>query len=318
MIDVQPSFWILFHVFVFAMLALDLGVFHRKSHVVSMKEAFTWSAVWVGLALLFNVWITQTFGKQAGVEFFTGYLVEKSLSVDNIFVFTLIFASLSIPREYQHRVLFWGVLTALVLRAVMILAGVKLIETFHWTIYVFGALLVVTALKMLKDAETKELHLENSLPMRILRKFIPVTTKLDGEKFVTKASDGKRFATPLLAALILVEASDIVFAVDSIPAILAISKEPFIVYTSNVFAIMGLRSLYFVLADLANRFAYLKYGLSGVLFFVGCKMIMVDFIKIPPFVSLSIIATLLTLSIVASLLKSSKQPTALQSPEKKA
>jgi len=283
-----------------------------------MKEAFTWSAVWVGLALLFNVWITQTFGKQAGVEFFTGYLVEKSLSVDNIFVFTLIFASLSIPREYQHRVLFWGVLTALVLRAVMILAGVKLIETFHWTIYVFGALLVVTALKMLKDAETKELHLENSLPMRILRKFIPVTTKLDGEKFVTKASDGKRFATPLLAALILVETSDIVFAVDSIPAILAISKEPFIVYTSNVFAIMGLRSLYFVLADLANRFAYLKYGLSGVLFFVGCKMIMVDFIKIPPFVSLSIIATLLTLSIVASLLKSSKQPTALQSPEKKA
>lgn len=305
--DVQLSFWIAFHVFVLAMLALDLGVFHRNSHVVSIKEALTWSAVWVILALIFNAWVYTEFGKQAGIEFFTGYLVEKSLSVDNIFVFTLIFAALNIPRIYQHRVLFWGVLTALVLRAVMILAGVKLIETFHWTIYLFGALLVVTAIKMLKDAETKELHVENSMPMRVLRKFIPVTTKLDGEKFVTKGENEKWVATPLLAALILVEASDVVFAVDSIPAILAISKEPFIVYTSNVFAIMGLRSLYFVLADLANRFSHLKFGLAAVLFFVGCKMILVDYIKVPPLISLAIIASLLGLSIVTSLLKSSRQ-----------
>lgn len=303
--DVQLSFWIGFHVFVLAMLALDLGVFHRNSHVVSIKEALTWSAIWVVLALIFNGWIYTEFGKQAGIEFFTGYLVEKSLSVDNIFVFTLIFAALNIPRIYQHRVLFWGVLTALVLRAIMILAGVKLIESFHWTIYLFGALLVVTAVKMLKDAETKELDVEKSLPMRVLRKFIPVTTQLDGEKFLTRSDSGKWVGTPLLAALILVEASDVVFAVDSIPAILAISKEPFIVYTSNVFAIMGLRSLYFVLADLANRFAHLKFGLAAVLFFVGCKMILVDFIKIPPLISLAVIASLLGLSIVTSLIKSS-------------
>ncbi|MEN9529373.1 MAG: hypothetical protein RI932_1246, partial [Pseudomonadota bacterium] len=252
-------------------------------------------------------WVYNEFGKQAGIEFLTGYLVEKSLSVDNIFVFTMIFAALQIPRLHQHRVLFWGVLTALVLRAIMILAGVKLIQTFHWTIYFFGALLIVTAIKMLKDADTKELNLETSLPMRILRKFIPVTTKLDGEKFLTKGDNGKWVATPLLAALILVEASDVVFAVDSIPAILAISKEPFIVYTSNVFAILGLRSLYFVLADLANRFAHLKYGLSAVLLFVGTKMCLVDFFKVPPFVSLSIIATLLGLSIISSLIKTSRQ-----------
>lgn len=305
--DVQASFWIGFHVFVVAMLALDLGVFHRNSHIVSIKEALSWSAVWVALALIFNGWIYTQFGKQAGIEFFTGYLVEKSLSVDNIFVFTLIFAALNIPRIYQHRVLFWGILTALVLRAIMILAGVKLIETFHWTIYLFGALLVVTAIKMLKDAETKELHIESSLPMRVLRKFIPVTTQLHGEKFVTRGDSGKWVGTPLLAALILIEASDVVFAVDSIPAILAISKEPFIVYTSNVFAIMGLRSLYFVLADLANRFAHLKFGLAAVLFFVGCKMIAVDYIKIPPLISLAIIGSLLGLSILSSLLKSSRQ-----------
>jgi len=305
--EVQLSFWVLFHVFVLAMLALDLGVFHRQSHIVSIKEALSWSAVWVALALIFNVWIYNEFGKQAGIEFFTGYLVEKSLSVDNIFVFTMIFAAMQIPRIHQHRVLFWGVLTALVLRAIMIIAGVKLIQTFHWTIYLFGALLIVTAIKMLKDSETKELDLEKSLPLRILRKFIPVTTKLDGEKFLTKGDNGKWVATPLMAALILVEASDIVFAVDSIPAILAISKEPFIVYTSNVFAILGLRSLYFVLADLANRFAHLKFGLSAVLLFVGTKMCLVDFIKIPPFVSLAIIATLLGLSIITSLIKSSHQ-----------
>ncbi|NBO38472.1 TerC family protein [bacterium] len=304
--DVNMIFWVAFHIFIIAMLALDLGVFHRNSHVVSMKEALTWSAVWVALALVFNGWVYFEFGKQAGVEFFTGYLVEKSLSVDNIFVFTMIFAALNIPRIYQHRVLFWGVLTALVLRAVMILAGVKLIETFHWSIYVFGALLVVTALKMLKDTETKELHLENSLPLRLLRKVMPVTHKLDGENFTTRV-DGRWFATPLLAALILVEASDVVFAVDSIPAVLAISKEPFIVYTSNVFAIMGLRSLYFVLADLAGRFAHLKYGLAAVLFFVGSKMIAVDLIKIPPFISLAIISSLLGLSILSSLLHSSRQ-----------
>lgn len=304
--EVQISFWIGFHIFVLAMLALDLGVFHKNSHVVSIKEALSWSVVWIALALVFNAWIYSNMGKQAGIEFFTGYLVEKSLSVDNIFVFTLIFSALQIPRLYQHRVLFWGVLTALVLRAIMIIAGVKLISTFHWMIYLFGGLLIVTALKMLKDSDTKNLDLEHSLPMRLLKKFIPVTTKLDGEKFVTR-ENGKLIATPLLASLILVEASDVVFAVDSIPAILAISKEPFIVYTSNVFAIMGLRSLYFVLADLADRFVHLKFGLAAVLFFVGTKMIIVDWVKIDPMISLAIIGTLLGLSVISSLVKTSRQ-----------
>jgi tellurite resistance protein TerC len=303
--EIQTSFWIIFHAFVFAMLALDLGVFHRKSHVVTIKEALTWTIVWIALALVFNVWVFFEFGKQYATEFLTGYLVEKSLSVDNIFVFTMIFAALQIPRIYQHKILFWGVLTALALRAVMIFAGVKLLEHFHWMIYVFGGLLVVTALKMLKDSETKELHVEKSLPLRILGWFIPVTSKIDGEKFLIR-DGGKWVATPLLAALILVETSDVVFAVDSIPAILAISKEPFIIYTSNIFAIMGLRSLYFVLADLANRFIYLKFGLAAVLAFVGGKMLLVDVFKVPPMVSLAVIGTLLSASIVASLLQTSR------------
>jgi tellurite resistance protein TerC len=306
MLEVQTSFWVLFHVFVIFMLALDLGVFHKKSHVVSMREALTWTSVWIVLALIFNGWVFAQFGKQYAVEFLTGYLVEKSLSVDNIFVFTMIFAALQIPRIYQHKILFWGVLTALILRAAMILAGVKLIENFHWTIYVFGALLIFTALKMLKDSETKELDVKNSLPLRIVGWFVPVTPKTDKEAFFVK-ENGKWMATPMFAALILVESSDVVFAVDSIPAILAISKEPFIIYTSNIFAIMGLRSLYFVLADLAGRFAHLKYGLAAVLLFVGGKMMAVDFVKIPPMISLAVIATLLAASVISSLIHSSHQ-----------
>lgn len=310
MLEIQTSFWVIFHLFVIFMLALDLGVFHKNSHVVSMREALTWTTVWIALALMFNVWIYYEFGKQYAVEFLTGYLVEKSLSVDNIFVFTMIFAALQIPRIYQHKILFWGVLTALVLRAIMIFAGVKLIENFHWTIYLFGALLIVTAFKMLKDSETKELHVEKSLPLRMLGWIIPVTTKMDKEAFVVK-ENGKWMATPMLAALILVESSDVVFAVDSIPAILAISKEPFIIYTSNIFAIMGLRSLYFVLADLAGRFGHLKYGLAAVLLFVGAKMMAVDFIKVPPMISLAIIGSLLGASVISSLIHSSRQAKSL-------
>lgn len=310
MLEIQTSFWVIFHLFVIFMLALDLGVFHKNSHVVSMREALTWTTVWISLALMFNVWIYYEFGKQYAVEFLTGYLVEKSLSVDNIFVFTMIFAALQIPRIYQHKILFWGVLTALVLRAIMIFAGVKLIENFHWTIYLFGALLIVTAFKMLKDSETKELHVEKSLPLRMLGWIIPVTTKMDKEAFVVK-ENGKWMATPMLAALILVESSDVVFAVDSIPAILAISKEPFIIYTSNIFAIMGLRSLYFVLADLAGRFGHLKYGLAAVLLFVGAKMMAVDFIKVPPMISLAIIGSLLGASVISSLIHSSRQAKSL-------
>lgn len=306
MLEVQTSFWVLFHVFVLFMLALDLGVFHKKSHIVSMREALTWTGIWVALALVFNAWIYSRFGKQYAVEFLTGYLVEKSLSVDNIFVFTMIFAALQIPRLYQHKILFWGVLTALVLRAAMILAGVKLIENFHWTIYLFGALLIFTALKMLKDSETKELDVKDSMPLRIVGWFIPVTAKTDKESFFLR-ENGKWVATPLFASLILVESSDVVFAVDSIPAILAISKEPFIIYTSNIFAIMGLRSLYFVLADLAGRFAHLKYGLAAVLLFVGGKMMAVDLIKIPPVISLAVIATLLSASVISSLIHSAHQ-----------
>lgn len=304
--EIQTSFWLGFHIFVLFMLALDLGVFHRKTHIVSIKEALSWTFVWIGLAVAFNAWIYFEFGKQYAVEFLTGYLVEKSLSVDNIFVFTMIFAALQIPRVYQHKILFWGVLTALVLRAVMIFAGVKLIENFHWTIYLFGALLIVTALKMLKDSETKELQVERSLPLRMLSWVIPVSSKTDTDRFFVKENN-RWAATPLLAALLLVETSDVIFAVDSIPAIIAISKEPFIIYTSNIFAIMGLRSLYFVLADLAGRFVHLKYGLAAVLFFVGGKMIAVDLFKVPPMISLAVIGTFLSLSIVSSLLTTSRQ-----------
>lgn len=291
--------YVAFNGFVVLMLALDLGVFNKKDHVIGVKEALGWSALWIGLALVFNIGLYFTMGAQPATEFLTGYLLEKSLSVDNIFVIAMIFAALGIPAMYQHRVLFWGILGALVMRAIFIFAGVALIEKFHWTIYLFGALLVFTGIKMAIPKKEEEFDPEKSLAMRALRKFVPVFPKLDGNHFFT-VQNGKRYATPLFAALLLVETTDLIFAVDSIPAILAITKDPFIVYTSNVFAILGLRSLYFAVAGIASMFRFIQYGLAAVLVFVGVKMLLVDLYKVPAFVSLAVVASLIAISMLAS------------------
>jgi tellurite resistance protein TerC len=292
-------FWVLFNLFVLLMLALDLGVFNRKAHVVSFREAMTWTVVWIVLALIFNGLLYYWRGRDQALEFFTGYLVEKALSVDNIFVFIMIFSYFQIPKEYQHKVLFWGILGALVMRAIFIFAGVALIEKFHFTIYIFGALLIYTGYKMFSHKNMK-LEPEKSPLIRMVRKIMPVTDQLHGDRFFVKISK-KQHITPLFLVLILVETTDLIFAVDSIPAILAITQDQFIVYTSNVFAILGLRSLYFALAGIADRFWLLSYGLAVVLVFVGMKMLMIDVFKVPIEWSLSFIAFVITLSVVLSL-----------------
>jgi tellurite resistance protein TerC len=296
----SPLFWAGFLAFVAFMLALDLGVFHRKAHVVRFREALGWSVTWIALALAFNALLWWQFGPERGVEFLTGYLVEKSLSVDNIFVFLVVFSALGVPALQQHRVLFWGILSALVLRAVMIFAGVAMLERFHWLVYVFGAFLVLTGVKLFLQ-RGKEQHPEQGWAMRLARRWIPSTDRLDGERFFT-LENGRRVATPLFMALVLVEISDVVFALDSIPAIFAITRDPFIVFTSNIFAILGLRSMFFLLSGLVDRFRYLKVGLASVLVFVGAKMMVVDVFHVPPAASLAVIAALLGASVAASLL----------------
>ncbi len=293
------TFWIIFNVFVLIMLALDLGVFHRKSHDVSVKEALTWTFVWVFLALIFNVIIYYWRGQQQALEFFTGYLVEKALSVDNIFVFIMIFTYFQIPTKYQHKVLFWGIIGALIMRVIFIFAGVALIERFHFTIYFFGALLIFTGFKMFNHSNSK-IDPDKNPVLKFFKKFMPVTPTLHEDKFFIKI-DGRRFATPLFLVLILIETTDLIFAVDSIPAILAITQDQFIVYTSNVFAILGLRSLYFALAGIVHRFWLLSYGLAIVLVFVGIKMIFIDFYKIPIEWSLIFIAFIIAGSVLLSL-----------------
>jgi len=312
----SPLLWGGFILFVLAMLALDLGVFHRKAHVVRFKEALMWSGVWVCLALLFNAGIWWRFGTEPAVQFLTGYLIEKSLSVDNIFVFVIIFSSLAIPQLYQHRVLFWGILTALILRAVMIFAGVAMLQRFHWLIYVFGAFLILTGVKLFLN-RNKEEHPEDSAIMKWARRVIPSTKSFNGDRFFTM-ENGKRLATPLFMALLLVEFTDVIFALDSIPAIFAITQDPFLVFTSNIFAILGLRSLFFVLAGMVEKFSYLKIGLSAVLVFVGAKMTLVDVVKIPAFVSLGVIFALIGGSVVASLLKARAQEAAAKALPPKA
>jgi tellurite resistance protein TerC len=297
--------WAGFNLFVLALLALDLGVFHRKAHEVSVKEATVWSAVWVALALLFNAGIWWLRGPEPAVQFFTGYLIEKSLSVDNIFVFALLFGYFGVPAAYQHRVLFWGILGALVMRATFILAGVALLERFHWVIYVFGAFLIVTGLKMALFRNA-EMDPGRNPVLRLVRRLLPVAPTHEGPRFFVRR-EGKLWATPLFLVLVLVETTDLVFAVDSIPAIFAVTSDPFLVYTSNVFAILGLRSLYFLLAGVMQKFTYLKLGLAAVLVFVGVKMTLVDVYEIPSPVSLAVIAALLGISIGVSLWKS-RQP----------
>ena len=294
-------FWVGFNAFVLIMLALDLGVFHRKAHEVSLKEAAGWSAVWVSVALLFNLGIWLYAGPQAGLEFLTGYLVEKSLAVDNIFVIALIFSYFAIPAMYQHRVLFWGIIGALLMRGAFIAAGSYMLKEWHWVIYVFGAILLITGVKMaVKRDETFEI--EQNPVMRLARRFLPLTSRLDGQRFWT-IENGKRVATPLFLALLLVEFADLVFAIDSIPAIFAITDDPFIVYTSNVMAILGLRSMYFLLAGIVHRFVYLKPALALVLVFVGGKMMLIDVFKVPTPVSLGVIATLIGGAVALSLLR---------------
>jgi tellurite resistance protein TerC len=281
------------------MLALDLGVFHRKSHEVSVREALTWTAIWVFLALLFNVILYFWKGQQPALEFFTGYLVEKALSIDNIFVFIMIFTYFQVPTKYQHKVLFWGIIGALIMRVIFIFAGIALLERFHFTIYIFGALLIFTGVKMFNHSNAS-IDPDKNPVLKFFKKLMPVTQTLQEDKFFVKI-DGRRFATPLFLVLILIETTDLIFAVDSIPAILAITQDQFIVYTSNVFAILGLRSLYFALAGIVHRFWLLSYGLAIVLVFVGIKMLSVDFYKIPVEWSLVFITTVITGSILLSL-----------------
>lgn len=297
--DTPIIFWIIFNAFVLIMLALDLGVFHRKSHEVSVKEALTWTFVWISLAMIFNGIIYFWRGQQQALEFFTGYLVEKALSVDNIFVFIMIFTYFQVPSKYQHKVLFWGIIGALIMRVIFIFAGIALLERFHFTIYIFGALLIFTGIKMFNHSSTK-IDPDKNPVLKFFKKFMPVTQTLHDDKFFIKI-DGRRFATPLFLVLILIETTDLIFAVDSIPAILAITQDQFIVYTSNVFAILGLRSLYFALAGIIHRFWLLSYGLAIVLVFVGTKMILIDYYKIPIEWSLIFIATIITGSIMLSL-----------------
>ena len=300
----SPLLWSIFSVFVLGMLALDLGVFSRKPHEVHHKEALTWSAVWVALALLFNGWIWLRFGSDKGLEFLTGYVIEKALSVDNIFVFVVLFSAFAVPKIYQHRVLFWGVIGAIVLRAIFIVLGAALLERFHWVIYVFGAILIVTGIKLMIEGEA-EPHPERNPIFRLLRKMIRATPEYHGKKFFVK-KDGVWFATPLFVVLLAIEATDVVFAVDSIPAIFAITEDPFIVYTSNIFAILGLRAMYFLLANVIDRFHLLKFGLALVLLFVGTKMVIADFYKVPIGISLGVIAVLLGGSVALSLLRPPK------------
>jgi tellurite resistance protein TerC len=303
-----PALWLGFVGFVVAMLAVDLGVFHRKAHAVGFREALTWSGVWVGLALAFNAGVWWAFGAERGIEFLTGYLIEKSLSVDNIFVFVVIFTALGIPALYQHRVLYWGILSALVLRAIMIFAGAAMLARFHWLIYVFGAFLILTGIKLLME-RGKASNPEDAFALRLARRLIPSTPRLDGDRFFT-VENGRRLATPLFMALVLVEFTDVVFAIDSIPAIFAVTRDPFIVFTSNIFAILGLRSLFFLLADLVDRFRYLKVGLASVLVFVGAKMAAVDVVKVPSLASLAVIAALLGGAVLASWIASRRDEAA--------
>lgn len=304
--------WISFNLFVLLMLALDLGVFHRRAHKVSIKEATVWSVVWITLAMVFNVGLYLFWDKvsptsdysnsEAALAFFTGYLVEKSLSVDNIFVFVLIFTFFAVPAIYQHRVLFWGILGALLMRGTLIAVGAVLLKEFHWIIYIFGAFLIFTGIRMALH-RNEEMHPEQNPVVKLLRRIMSVTENYEGDHFFIRRA-GKLMATPLFLVLLIVESTDLIFAVDSIPAVFAVTNDPFIVYTSNVFAILGLRSLYFLLAGVVDKFYYLKLGLSIVLTFVGTKMVIVDIYKIPVGLSLGVIASILTISVIASALRS--------------
>ena len=297
----QVWMWVAFNVFVLAMLAVDLGVVHRRAHEVTLKEALVWSGIWVALALLFALGVYVWDGSQPALEFLTGYLIEKSLSVDNIFVFVLIFSYFKVPARYQHKVLFWGILGALVMRAIFIFAGIALLQQLHWIIYVFGALLILTGIKMATEKD-KEIHPDKNPVLKLFRRLVPVTEDYHADHFFVKQA-GHYAATPLFIVLLVVETTDVIFAVDSIPAILGITVDPFLVYTSNVFAILGLRALYFALAGVMQLFHYLHYGLSAILVFVGAKMLLADVYKLPVGVALGVIAGILLMAVLVSVMR---------------
>ncbi len=296
-----PLFWLAFTVFVIGLLLVDLLVFNRRAHEIKLHEALGWSAFWVALSLCFNLLVYRTMGHEAGLQWLTGYLVEKALSVDNLFVFLLIFTYFKVPAEYQHRILFWGVLGALLLRAVFILAGAALLAKFHLLIYLLGAFLVYTGIRMGLSGDAPEVDPEHNPVVRFLSRHLPITRQLEGGRFFVR-KDGVRFATPLFVVLVMVETTDVVFAADSIPAILAITRDTFIVFTSNVFALLGLRAMYFALASMMRLFHYLHYGLSLILVFIGGKILLESVVTIPMPLALGVVGSLLVLSVLASLL----------------
>lgn len=297
--------WIFFAIFIIAMLALDLGIINRKAHVIKMKEALLWTSFWVTLAVLFGGGVYYFYDHIKAMEFFTAYLIEYSLSIDNLFVFMLIFRYFGVPHAYEHKALFWGILLALITRAVFIFVGVALINLFGWVMYIFGAFLIYTGIKMALNKQT-EVHPDKNIALKLLRKMMPVSQEFSGAKFFI-VKRGIRYATPMLAVLLALETTDILFAVDSIPAVLAISKDPFIIYTSNVFAILGLRSLFFAISGLMKLFHLLHYGLAAILSFVGIKMLIEDFFHVPVTASLLVIASILAASILSSIIWPDKE-----------
>ncbi|MGD0037165.1 MAG: TerC family protein [Bacteroidota bacterium] len=294
--------WVGFNIFIIVLLTLDLKVFNRKPHEISIKESLMWSGVWIAISLLFNIGVYFWFGRESALQFFTGYLIEKSLSIDNLFVFLLLFSYFKVPAKYQHEVLFWGILGALLMRGALILLGAALITRFHWILYILGLFLVVTGVKMAFQDGKKEVHPERNIVVRFFKKFLPVTSGYHEEKFFVKTS-GKRYGTLLLIVLIVIETTDLLFAVDSIPAIFAITQDSFIIYTSNVFAILGLRSLYFALAGIMDLFYYLRHGLSVVLTFIGLKMLLMGYVNIPIGLALGVVGTVLLIAIAASVIR---------------
>jgi tellurite resistance protein TerC len=295
----QLLFWILFNIFVLGMLALDLGFLQRPGHTVKFREALTWSLIWIALAGAFAVLVYSRYGHATAVEFVTGYVIELSLSVDNLFIFLLIFRYFRVAPEHQHKVLFWGIVGALVMRGIFIIVGIGLIQRFHWITYIFGALLVYSGIKLFRQHGVG-IEPENNPVLRLFRRWVPMTENYEGDRFVVRRT--RPYATPLLAVLILVETTDVLFATDSIPAVLAITLKPFIVYTSNVFAVLGLRSMYFLLAGMMELFHYLHYGLAAILIFVGAKMLVSNYYPIPTWIALGVVAGVLLISVLASLL----------------
>jgi tellurite resistance protein TerC len=308
MISGEPMAWVVFGAIVLVMLALDLGVFHRKAHVIGTREAAIWSAIWISVALLFNLGIYLHSGSDRALEFFQAWLIEKALSVDNLFVFLVAFSFFAVPAHLQHRVLFWGIVGALITRGIFIAIGAALLANFHFVIYIFGAFLIFTAVRLLRGGD-EEPHPEKNPVLRLFRRFVPITKEYAGQHFFVR-QDGKLYATPLLMVLVVIEATDVVFAVDSIPAVFGVTSDVFIVYTSNIFAVLGLRALLFLVASVVRRFKYLRPALALVLAFVGAKMLLADRFRIPNWASLVVVAGLIGGAAVISLIASRNDPPA--------